>query len=745
MVLQQYAPRSRLARSTVQYLTESISYPYAALKSIGLNGCQDILDVELELELEQRRQVPIRATEPVRIVFMSDDEAWAPRVLSRREDFPVGLVHTNLDRDVDGGLCLCIWEENWLDLASSLTGQMLIERIRAWFSKMADGTLHNSEQFLEPLIPTSANTLIIPSGEIRGPWHVAFATKHFGRFTLSMSCEAVEEHQLTNKFAVYSAKLPSQTHRGLAQMPLDLGTLQHLCIDLDFDLIGGLCDWLQHSAQLKDATEKLPILILQIPKRRVADGEDEEQEVWCYTLGETVAALGELLGATITETKGKIVTTVHQILGSNGNADLQSINIDPWRVVQRLDRAAARQFAGTQKREDTKFVGIGAGAIGSNVAMIATRSGMGSWTMVDGDILLPHNTVRQIQRNEAIGLPKATVLQYELDSVLADSGNASIAVDVFSPGESITDLQTALQNAAIAVAFSASPSVLGWLADQDVSRAVSSFFGPDGSDLVVLAESATRQIYIDEIEAQYFLAIATIPLLEGHLSSARMDKIRYANACQDLSRPLPPWQVHTLCGLAAGRLAQVIDTEESSACVWRLNTNTGSVTSTSFPLYSVHRFDTDLMRISFSDNAIQVMRQLRVEAGSNETGGVLIGTFDMSRNILHVVAALPAPSDSLQAPTYFIRGMRDLKPRIEKLANATAGRLHYIGEWHSHPDYAAARPSADDKKVFTYLNNHMGPVGSPYVMAICGKTETWLRVGWQERGNLEGIVTHADK
>jgi integrative and conjugative element protein (TIGR02256 family) len=505
-------------------------------------------------------------------------------------------------------------------------------------------------------------------------------------------------------------------------------------------LVEDLVRWLLSPEQLSGAHNRQPLLILTVPKRRAAEGPDEQPEVWCYTLGQSLAELGERLDVTITEPKTGLTTA--KLFGNASNADLSSIHMAPWRVVQRLDRAAARHFAGTAHEIDTPILAIGAGAIGSNVTMMATRSGIGPWVVVDGDVTLPHNTVRQVQKNASVGFPKAFALQIELDQVFENGGNTALPVSVFAPGEHAAALDAAVRHSEISVDFSASPAVLGWLSDQPVNRSASAFFGPDGSDLVVLAESKSRTVRIDEIEAQYFWSVATDSKLQGHLAAARVDKIRYANACQDLSRPLPPWQLQTLCGIAAGQLLQLIKNEEPFFKVWRLEPQTGAVQAVVIPVKQVHRYQVDSMRVSVTEDVVSTMRELRRKAGRNETGGVLVGTFDLVRNVVHVVAALPAPPDSKQAPTYFIRGKHDLKPRIEALAAGSAGRLHYIGEWHSHPGAVPARPSNDDEGVFAHLETHLGSVGSPYVMAICGERDSWLRVGWAERRVVEGVVAH---
>lgn len=730
-------PRSRLAKSVVQYLEKSVNYTFAKIVAYRRDDGMDILCIDLEIEVVQRRKIQILPYEPISIIFMTNDDSMAPAVMSRREDFPVGHVHTNLHREIDG-LCLCIWEESWTDLSSTLTGQELIERIRSWFSNMADGTLHDPEQPLEPLIPSTSNTLVLPANDVTGPWHIAYANKVGQQVALIMSREPAQSGNVAMEFAVFHEQMPPQVHRALASTPRNLKDLQSLCLEFKYDLVMNIGTWLKLQEQMNGATKRSALLIIEIPMQREIDSEFESVEVWAFTVGGKIAELGERLGATLTE---KEHTTIN-VLGAMGIPNLGAIPLDRWRIVHRLDRHLARKFAGVQVAHDVNFLGIGAGAIGSNVAMIATRSGIGPWTIIDDDILLPHNTVRQVQLNNGVGFSKSQVLAIELDKVFSDVGNRGIVANLLFPGEEIDNINSALQQARLAVDFSASPAVVGWLADQLLAPTASFFFGPDGCDLVLMSEGTERTVSLDEIEAQYFLSVACNPLLKGHFDAARSDKIRYANACQDLSRPLPPWQVTTLCGLAAGRLPEIIESKHASACVWRLDAASGTISSVPLAVYKTHRLSSEAMRLTVSHEVINTMRKLRASADGDETGGVLVGTFDLTRNIIHIVLALPAPIDSSQSPTYFIRGVRHLKPVIEQLANSAAGRLHYIGEWHSHPDNVAARPSPDDELVYAHLNKHLNPAGSPYVMAICGQKDLWLRAGWQERGILEGAVEH---
>lgn len=730
---------SNLARSVAEYLTASSDPTFAELTGMKIRAEADVLHICLEPELPQHRVVPILDREPVTVLFDKHD-ATAPRVFSARGDFPLDLVHTNYDLEADG-IALCLWEEAWADLSRTLTGQAFVERMRGWFTLTATGEVHPADQAPEPLLPGTSNTLVLPAGAPGGPWHVTRCTEVNQRYTLVLEASPAAPPGSIS-FALFSLELDPVVHGALKRRPYDFASLAALLVELGVDLLASLRPWLLESAQLTGASAYQPLLLIVIPVCRCAGEPPEHHEIWAYSPAQSLAAFGEHLGVTFTvQTDGKSQTA--PAVGQQPE-DLSKLMMMPWRVVQQLDRSLARQYASNRLASDASLVAIGAGAIGSNLVVNTMKAGIGHWTIIDGDVVLPHNTVRQTQTARAVGFPKALALAHDANMLLAETdGSATIIADVLKPEGKAGELDTAFAAADLVVDLSASPAVLGHVADHpNVRRAASFFFNPDGSDLVVLAEDQNRDLRIDEAEAQYFFACGADPRLEGHLAAARIDRLRYGNACQDLTRPLPLWQVQTLSGLAAGRLLAVLGEKAASANLWRLDPTTGFVVPFSLTLSPVQRIETEGMRLSISENTVRMMRRLRDERAPNETGGILVGSFDLARNIVHVLAALPAPPDSKQSPTFFIRGAHDLRPTMNRLARRSAGQLHYVGEWHSHPDGAAARPSSDDEGVFGFLSAQLGPGGSPVAMMICGADDSWIRVGWQGRRTIEGVVSY---
>lgn len=80
--------------------------------------------------------------------------------------------------------------------------------------------------------------------------------------------------------------------------------------------------------------------------------------------------------------------------------------------------------------------------------------------------------------------------------------------------------------------------------------------------------------------------------------------------------------------------------------------------------------------------ALEVIRKQALGSGNEETGGILIGSYQDDGNVAVVTSATERPSDSISGKTWFQRGVRGLK---ELLRDRWRRGEHYLGEWHSHP------------------------------------------------------------
>lgn len=82
------------------------------------------------------------------------------------------------------------------------------------------------------------------------------------------------------------------------------------------------------------------------------------------------------------------------------------------------------------------------------------------------------------------------------------------------------------------------------------------------------------------------------------------------------------------------------------------------------------------------------------DAGSVETGGILIGRYSDDLALAIVREATPPPTDSKRGRSWFVRGMSGLREMLGKRWRASE-RTFYVGEWHFHPANHV-EPSGDD-------------------------------------------------
>lgn len=153
--------------------------------------------------------------------------------------------------------------------------------------------------------------------------------------------------------------------------------------------------------------------------------------------------------------------------------------------------------------------------------------------------------------------------------------------------------------------------------------------------------------------------------------------------------------------------------------IWQAN-DRGDVNRVDVKISAVIHHSTENWTVVTDEGLLEKLSMFRKDRLSNETGGVLLGSFDLARKILYIVDALPSPPDSEEWPTLYIRGRKGLRHAVEVVEEKTHGMLEYIGEWHSHPSGIRVAASCDDANVFGWLTELMQADGLPAVMMIVG-------------------------
>ena len=680
---------------------------------------------DVEVQIGQKTVHDIRRFERIAVVFEGSDTKM-PEVLALRCDFPL-VPHLNR-RSKEFPRSLCVTEQKYSEWKLQWTGAAFVEVIREWLTLTAKGKLHAEDQPLEPLLLGSAGELILPSDLLTKTTDVEFLSISVvdsgnERCTLIAEYpESVNENANRLDYVATTVCTSPQPHGVLRRTPTTLFELYEFLKSSNTDLLNVLRSrlrvWESQFAKEEISKAKL-VLIICLPKTRNDESPPETTEICAFLTSETIQQVS--IGIGLSAERGEYVVPLFPIDHSKKGDEVRVYMLNP---VSSLSREHAAQLNGLSSRNSSQIAAIGVGALGSQVFINLIRAGHGEWTLIDDDFLLPHNLARHALPGIFIGYPKSrSMAEIANHTIEGDSIADWIIADILTSlksSETCGKIAEALSKADIILDASASIPVARYLVhDVDASaRRISIFLNPSGTSVVILAEDKKRSMTLDSLEMQYYRYLINEPTLENHLKHPT--RIRYATSCRDVSSSIPQDLIALQSAICSHAIRQITSSAEAFLSMWITDTSQMNVQRYSFPPKKPIKCRKSDWTLCTDGAVIGKIYEARADKLPNETGGVLVGTYDMQRKIVYVVDAILSPPDSKEWPTVYIRGCKGLSSRVEKINQITAGELMYIGEWHSHPPGCSVSPSQADQQVFTWLSDFMKVDGLPPLILIVG-------------------------
>ena len=665
----------------------------------------------------QRPAHDIRQTEPILIVFDSDD-GRQPWVESIRKDFP-RAPHTNLT-GAEEPRSLCLYYQPWQDVRTTLTAPKLIARIMWWFEGTATGTLHGDDQPLEPLLFDPYRDLIIPEdllsgSDSGGPVPLTCYTTGWS-LRLVRSLVPTEEGAERPKGGSCLALVVScepQRHGVIQATPRTLGDLNDLLLPAGVDLMEVLRERIEDSEDGSGVEGSHLILLIRLPKLRVAEGEVEKEELRAFAVAAPIGAILEEAGRYSDDADA-----------GESQAPGKEIELLPLNPRPGLSRVLASEVNGEGCDDSSRVIAVGVGALGSQVVSNLTRGGFGQWTLVDNDLLLPHNLGRHALGGQYVGVPKAfgmaDMLNVTVDGPPVACG---LAVNVLRKASLDDQATVDWKSSSIILDMSASIAVARYLCHdiESSARRLSLFLNPSGTALTLLSEDRARSARLDLLEMQHYRALISDPSLRGLLASP--GTMRSGVGCRDVSTQIPQDLVGLLSGIGSRAVRRAVETDDAQIATWRVDESDYTVSNAVVEVQEARSRKKNGWRIFWDAQLENKLRGYRNAKLPKETGGVLIGSFDMARRIIYVVDATEAPPDSQECRNGFLRGLEGLQEEVDAVQLATSGMLGYIGEWHSHPTGNVA-PSSLDRNVVSWVKQTLDDEGQVGVVGIVGRRQS---------------------
>ncbi|TWT44519.1 thiamine biosynthesis protein ThiF [Phycisphaerae bacterium RAS1] len=715
-------PEGSLALHRAKDLVAALRGPgalFASLIECRSSSATETVVFDVEVERPQVVANDIRKTERLAAVFVRDDDT-CPDVLALRRDFPA-LQHQN-QRFEELPRSLCLYDRPWSEIRITWTAPAFVERVRWWLKQAARDELHGGDQALEPFLLSWGQWLVLPplngASKDSESFLVTLPGGKEGRVFLAHDDEPGEVAAGVVRLVVVRFETPRQRHRVLPRIPRTLDDLNGLLRTDELDLLSKLRERLKNWPKEREPIlQNRVILLIDLPKTRTDDGPVERVEHCAVFIDKPLVDLGVAIGVWTMQDGKRALLLVPDASKTGDDVPLSLLN-----VCHALTRDLAAVLNGHEAADGVKILAVGAGALGSHVAMNLARAGWGRWTVVDCDDLLPHNLARHAAGGAMVGCRKAAAMALEMNWVFRTPETASfIDADVLRPGAEGDRLAAAARGADLILDMSASVAVGRHLTRIEApARRASLFLSPSGRDLVLLAEDKHRHVELDHLEMTYYTAVATDDRLEVHLN-LRPDQVRYGLSCRDVSSRIAQDALATLGGIGGAAIRQLADDDQACIRIWRLDPLTLGVDALSIDVVPLERQTQGDWTLEVAPSLLRHVAGWREQRLPKETGGVLMGNVDHDRRTIYVMLALPSPPDSAEWPCHYIRGCEELRKRVDHHRERTAENLRYVGEWHSHPDGAATMRSGADLKVFSWIAEHTLAEGTPPVMLIAGE------------------------
>lgn len=694
----------------VKTLVEEHERFRASLNAIRSHDDTDSRCDELELDFEvvglpQHRLIPVRNIEPITI-YISNAETLP--VVTVRDDFPI-VPHLNVHED-NVRKSLCYSDLGYHEIRHKLNGRFLLTCIENWFRKTSMNQLHRPDQPLEPFFPY-VNNIIVWNGQFGKPYFDKYIVedREFGKLMYQSSDG--------NYFAVFSLPVPPDFSNLIHNMPQTLLELLRSFKNCD-TIITWLTDLLsivrfpkiynEYFRQERNSLLACKVLInIAIPKQRTDRAPIETFDLRSFVIDKSLKDILTDYGLSLNGSK--LEPSKHT--GGNG----ANIAITPFIVHLAQSKLKCRWANQVDETDGEKhFSLVGVGAIGSHILNNCLRSGYGKWTIIDHDYFWPHNIARHVLTSNDIGYSKVKSLEKVASHIQSDSDLVAIASDVFGKDNSVN---VAFGQSDIILDASASIAVERHLAldVQSDARRISCFLNPQGTATIMLLESVDRSARLDLLEMQYYRELLKNEKYSDHMSLP--ETMVYSGTCRSISSRISQDNISLSAALCCKAIKLHTSNTNGEIIIWTHATD--SVEKESFMADKWITHEQGGWKIELSLSLLGEMRTDREKALPNETGGVLIGAYDIARKRIYVVYQVRAPEDSISSPTSFIRGCANLPERLKYIHETTLDNLTYIGEWHSHPSVNTQR-STDDVKLHKAIVGYNRENCLPGCMMILG-------------------------
>lgn len=393
------------------------------------------------------------------------------------------------------------------------------------------------------------------------------------------------------------------------------------------------------------------------------------------------------------------------IHGTFGAKDALNYDDFVWALGtrDRLDQDLLKRASGVEGNRHP-WIMIGAGSLGSKIALHLGRSGNPPLAIVDSSLLQPHNAARHALypsphfTQDGWHLPKSIVLAGVIENlnrvkVRADMGNAT------EKSSKWLDIARAQPVFPVVINTTASLVVREHLTGAtDVSAPVIDAELFDQGRLGVMrVEGAGRNPDVGELVTAFYEHALSNPVIERALQASVASGLAIGEGCGSETMICADSAISVHAALMAEKIDSYLQAPSTAGSITTWLKGGGGISSETKAVERYLRIDAgNGWTLSISAALDRQMRAERLDHLPRETGGILIGRISQTSKTVFLARLMSAPADSRRRIDYFELGVEGVLEARQEIFDRTNGRFVCVGTWHSHS--GISEPSTLDRR-----------------------------------------------
>ena len=356
---------------------------------------------------------------------------------------------------------------------------------------------------------------------------------------------------------------------------------------------------------------------------------------------------------------------------------------------------------------------VGAGSLGSKLALHLARAGMGPNTIVDKSYMTPHNAARHalIPIADAMQIrwvdAKARILSDSLRGL--DQKTTPFVEDVVavlkSPRAGARRLWS--KRSWAVVNSTASLIVREALASTGLMpiRVIETSLFAGGHVGIITVEGPNRNPNTTDLMAEFYAILGKDSNLARIMfdSSDTMTRQNIGQGCGSFSMVMSDGRASLFAaGMAEYILRRQRDglpADSGEILIGRLSDDGLGLKWQSAPVLPTivirSNLDGESWSVHIHERAAMKICEETSCYPDVETGGVLLGRLSEASRTVHIVDIMDPPKDSIRSAVEFVLGTTGLRRRIRRYSESTGRLIYCLGTWHSH--LSPSGPSSTDK------------------------------------------------